>query len=311
MVRAQGSSMSVTLRQLEAFRHVWTAGSLKEAASAMSVTHSAVQRLISQLETEMGERLFERDGGKAVPTEAAVSLSSSADRVMGNLDRITALAQEKTRINGAALRIGALTSFGPAMISTALTMLRQRFQNLRVSIDVQTQANIEAGFARGDYDVCFVVLPLFTNVSSFESIGSLSRVCILPHGHHLASREVVTPSDLSGERFISIFQGSPTRRVTDSLFKMAGVDRILDTEARSSAIVCSMVARGLGVSIVASHYAEHWSQKFVVKPFKPEFRTEYAILRSDAASERASVQGFIEASKAALRNLNDRTQLCA
>ena len=148
--------MSVTLRQLEAFRIVWAKGSLREAAIAMSITHSAVHRLISQLEANMNERLFDRDHGEARPTETAVTLAANVDRVMTSLDRVVALAHEETRINRASLRIGAITSISPAIIPSALRVLRQQFQELRVSIDIQKQTDIEIGFKRGDYDLCLV-----------------------------------------------------------------------------------------------------------------------------------------------------------
>jgi LysR family nitrogen assimilation transcriptional regulator len=58
------------LKQLEYFRHVAELGSFTRAASFLSVVQPALSRQVRQLEIELGQNLFERNGRGVVLTDA-------------------------------------------------------------------------------------------------------------------------------------------------------------------------------------------------------------------------------------------------
>jgi LysR family nitrogen assimilation transcriptional regulator len=64
----------VDLKQLEYFRHVAELGSFTRAASFLSVVQPALSRQVRQLEIELGQNLFERNGRGVVLTDAGTRL---------------------------------------------------------------------------------------------------------------------------------------------------------------------------------------------------------------------------------------------
>jgi LysR family nitrogen assimilation transcriptional regulator len=62
------------LKQLEYFRHVAELGSFTRAASFLSVVQPALSRQVRQLEVELGQNLFERNGRGVVLTDAGTRL---------------------------------------------------------------------------------------------------------------------------------------------------------------------------------------------------------------------------------------------
>ena len=76
------------------------------------------------------------------------------------------------------------------------------------------------------------------------------EVCVLPPGHALAERRVITPADLAGQSFISLAPTDPYRQQVDAVFAQAGVARQLQLETPSALSVCALVRQGLGVAIV-------------------------------------------------------------
>jgi len=64
----------VDLKQLEYFRHVAELGSFTRAASFLSVVQPALSRQVRQLEVELGQNLFERNGRGVVLTDAGARL---------------------------------------------------------------------------------------------------------------------------------------------------------------------------------------------------------------------------------------------
>ena len=62
------------LKQLEYFRHVAELGSFTRAASYLSVVQPALSRQVRQLEVELGQNLFDRNGRGVVLTDAGSRL---------------------------------------------------------------------------------------------------------------------------------------------------------------------------------------------------------------------------------------------
>jgi DNA-binding transcriptional LysR family regulator len=84
------------LKQLEYFRHVAELGSFTRAASFLSVVQPALSRQVRQLEIELGQSLFERNGRGVVLTAAACSSMHAAfsrrSDASGRTSRISATA---------------------------------------------------------------------------------------------------------------------------------------------------------------------------------------------------------------------------
>jgi LysR family transcriptional regulator, nitrogen assimilation regulatory protein len=64
----------VDLKQLEYFRHVAELGSFTRAAAFLSVVQPALSRQVRQLEVELGQNLFDRNGRGVVLTDAGARL---------------------------------------------------------------------------------------------------------------------------------------------------------------------------------------------------------------------------------------------
>jgi LysR family nitrogen assimilation transcriptional regulator len=68
------SERHMDLKQLEYFRHVAELGSFTRAASFLSVVQPALSRQVRQLEVELGQSLFDRNGRGVVLTDAGTRL---------------------------------------------------------------------------------------------------------------------------------------------------------------------------------------------------------------------------------------------
>lgn len=272
-------------------------------AGEMGLTQSAVVRLLGQLEGRVGFRLLHRRLGRLHITDRGLPIGAIAQEVMQSYDQVVAIARNQTSLNHSNLRIGVLTTLAPILIPRSVAAVRERFGNVRVTIDVAKQQELEEGITAGRYDLALISLPTFTDVRTVEPLGGLRRACIVPFGHRLAEYDVITPPDLAGEHYISIHAGATVRHATDRLFEEFGVSRVLKVDARSTAMTCSMVAHGVGVSIVTRQYAEVWSEQLVIRPFEPGFDNEIAILHASSSTMTQVGQEFAGAVKALMQDL--------
>ena len=84
------ANFSPTLRQLRAFLAVYQMRQLSAAAQKLFVTQSAVSMLIRQLEEGLGTRLFDRTTRSLKPTAAAEEMLSTVERVLRDVDSLSA-----------------------------------------------------------------------------------------------------------------------------------------------------------------------------------------------------------------------------
>jgi LysR family nitrogen assimilation transcriptional regulator len=75
------------LKQLEYFRHVAELGSFTRAASFLSVVQPALSRQVRQLEVELGQNLFDRNGRGVVLTDAGTRLLEHTRGILMQIGR--------------------------------------------------------------------------------------------------------------------------------------------------------------------------------------------------------------------------------
>ena len=74
------------LESLKSFYHVAKEGSFSRAAKVLHVSQPAMSVRIKTLETELGERLFDRARQGVALTEAGAVLFESAEKIFGDVE---------------------------------------------------------------------------------------------------------------------------------------------------------------------------------------------------------------------------------
>lgn len=105
----------LTLRQLEAFTAVAEQRSFADAANRLSLSSSAVSQLVSELESTLGFRLFDRSTRRVDLSGAGQEYLASAHAVLRHVVRAEAVAADVRNRAAGTVRIGA-----PLVISSML-----------------------------------------------------------------------------------------------------------------------------------------------------------------------------------------------
>ena len=294
--------MSMTFRQLEALRLVLARGTTKHAAEGIGLTQSAVSRLITQLERELGFQLFERRHGRLRVTPEGQLFYEAAEKVLTGMDQIKAMARDISTLTYSSLRIVALPALGFGLLPGALAALRQVYPQARITIDLAPRERVEDGILHGRHDLGEITLPSENVALQAEPLCGADAVCVLPKGHRLAAAAVIEATDLEGEAFISIEPSTLFRFRTDELFGRLGVRRVLQIETQSTIMICSLVAQGLGVSLVHPFIAAAFAERLVIRAFAPAIRFEYGVLWPSGQPLSRIAQEFLELLRQSVRD---------
>lgn len=123
-----------TLTNLKTFMAVAKYGGFSDAAKQLNVVPSVVAKRISQLEKEMGTRLFQRSTRRVVITEAGVQLRSRASGLLAEFDDVVHSVQRDDKKLEGHIRIMAPTTL--TMMHLGKTLSTFMAQHDRITIEV-------------------------------------------------------------------------------------------------------------------------------------------------------------------------------
>lgn len=269
------------LRQMEALRAVVRSGTTKDAGDIVSLTQSAVSKLISQLEDELNVSLFFRRSGRLVMTPEGRMIYEDVERVLTIVDELREKTRDSGALRGGKLRVGTMPALGHGLLPRSIRALNAEYPNLLCVIDEQPRQRIEDQIASGYYDLGFVTLPVQNERLEVTSLGKVSAVCVMSRDHPKSTKSRIDISDLENEPFISVDPETLLRHRTDSLFGENRVRRRLTIQTQSTSLACQMVAEGNGVAIVHPLIALSLADRIAIKPFKPDIQLRYAIINAD------------------------------
>jgi len=282
------------LRQLEALRAVIASGTTSQAGELLGLTQSAVSRLISRLETELGLNIFDRQHGRLRITPEGQQFYDVVGKLLSSIDQIMATAQDIRTLQTGALRIIAMPSLAYGLLPAVIASVKKRFRNVKISVEMGGRLEVEEAIETAQFDFGISTLPINRQGVEVENLFSAEGVCVLPKDHPLIQKSEILAEDLADCPFISLSAGSILRYQTDELFGRLGVKRSLSVEAPSSLLATNLVAKGLGVSIVHPFVANDYGDRVAVRPFRPSIRYEYGLLFPAAQTRSKITNTFVE-----------------
>lgn len=286
------------VKLLEAFRAVVDYRSVTAAANAMGVTQPAVSTQISRLEEAIGFPLFERTGRRLNPTPEGMLFYTEAARVLGEVERLQAATSQIREGQAGRLIIASHPWAATALLPGIVASILSRRPGVEVRMLTRHSDVISQLLPTESFEIGIAELPV--EAASLKVFRYQMRcVAILPVGHPLAGRRVLTPKLLSGYPMVASARPLQISTRIQAAFAEAGAHLKAVVEAELFASICSMVAAGVGWSIVDPISAQRFVHAgLVVRPFEPAIAYDIGVFhRSDREPSvlASAFLGLIEA----------------
>jgi DNA-binding transcriptional LysR family regulator len=241
-----------SLPNLDTFLTVVEAGSFTAAARQLQVTQAAISQRISALEREVGVSLFSRQGGRAQLSDAGRRLHTYVCEIFSLHERARAeLTGMPVAVTG-ELMLASSSLPGEHLLPCYLARYQQRYPQVRVRVRVvdSQQVFTDLGHGRahlglaGDRGTC-------PNLEHHRFARDEMRL-VVPFGHPLAKRKVVTIKDLTGLPLIVREPGSGTRHCLEQAFAQVGLSlaQMTSLELGSNEAIKEAILRGVGVAFL-------------------------------------------------------------
>lgn len=286
----------MNLRQLEAFRAVMMSGSVTQAAHSLNLSQPAVSKMIADLEHAVGFKLFVRSKGTTLGvTPEAEAFLFEVERSFIGISALKQAALDIRNMSTGNLRLAALPALGVSFLPGVISEYRQRRPGVTIHLQTRSSSTVRHWISNQQFEVGLATRAREVAGIRMEKFLRCAGACVLPLGHSLASRDVIVPADLKGERFISLATEDPTRRRIDRVFEDAGVERNIVVETQYAMTICALVTQGVGCSILNPVTAADYVERgVVVKPFVPRIEFEYMLFTPALRPPSQAAREFIE-----------------
>ncbi|WP_300000367.1 LysR family transcriptional regulator [uncultured Cedecea sp.] len=286
---------AITLRHIEIFRAVITAGNLTEAASLLHTSQPTISRELARFEKLIDLQLFVRSRGRLHPTVQGLRLFEEVQRSWYGLDRILNAAESLREFRQGELSVACLPVFSQSFLPHLLQPFLSRYPDLSLNIIPQESPLLEEWLSAQRHDLGLTENTLTPAGTERLTLLTLNEVCVLPAGHRLASKKELIPQDFAAENYISLSPTDSYRQLLDSLFQEFNIKRRMVVETHSAASVCAMVKAGVGISIVNPLTAlDYQRQGLVVKRFSESVPFTVSLIRPLHRPASALVNAFSE-----------------
>ena len=265
-------------KQLLHFLEIVRLKNFTAAARMLNLTQPTLSKQIRELEEELGTALLIRGKRETRLTKAGEYLFKNASEIIELLERTKkGVAQAKNQIGG-AVYIAAGETRSMSLVARAIKKTREKYPGIRFDIYSGNAEAVAERLEKGLADFGVFILP--TNLENFDYIKlpMYDRWgLLLKKDDHLAARETIRPSDLSGRRLICSAQHSVSNEITGWLGKYAASFDIAATYALlyNAAI---MVQEGVGAAICLDGIVDiSSSSSLCFRPFEPTIELSMAI----------------------------------
>ena len=233
----------LSMRQIEVFRAVMSAGTVTEASRMLGVSQPAISRLLRYTEDQIGVALFARQGGRLIPTDEAWTLYPQTERLFGELDDVRRVAEELRYFRTGRLRIAAIPSMGYGLLPFSVANFRRAYPDVNLSVETQRNYEIASRVAENKVDIGLLLGPPdFPNILS-EELFVTELVCVIPKSHPLAGKASATWTDLVGIPTITLKRALPIGAAVHESMQAVG-DPTVVIEVTESVVACAMAGAG-------------------------------------------------------------------
>jgi DNA-binding transcriptional LysR family regulator len=240
------------LRQLSHFIAVAEERHFTRAAARVHLTQSSLSSSVRALERELGSDLFVRSTRQVELTEAGRALLPAARRTVASAeDGLDAVAAVRGLVRG-HLAIGAIQALGQVNLAALVARFHRRHPAVTLRIHHLGAAELVRHTADGEIDLAIVDRPLGPQRHRVRerTIATEPLQLAVSADDPAARRRRVRLSDLGDRDFIEYRPDSSLRAHIDHACDAVGLRRRIICEIDALAELVSLVALGLGVSLL-------------------------------------------------------------
>lgn len=238
------------VHQLRYFLAVAQAGSFTAAAAACNVSQPTLSAQVAKLEDELGGLLIERGRHGAKLTARGELFRGRAAGALHQLALGRSELEELDGLKRGTVTLGCLPTTGAHLLPLLLPAFRSAYPGIRVNLREESSPGLARALHDGEVELAITDEAGAGAGIATEILFSEDLLIAVPAGHQFAGWPEIDLKDLAGQDLVVMKQGHGFRSIMLDALQRAGVQPRIVYESAEIETVQSLVAAGLGVSMI-------------------------------------------------------------
>ena len=204
--------MNITLKQLSIFVEIAQQGSITAAAENIFLSKPALSMALSELESQLNQKLFYRVKRRLILSEHGEILLPRADELLTRYQELKDTFSNPTDVRQHALKIGSSRTIGSYFTPFLMRDFQEQSETKNHTMVV---GNTEAICQRlNNYEIDVALIEGDIHDASLASINWLQdeMIVVVNNKHPLAKNKKVSYKDLDNHEWVVREEGSQTRQ---------------------------------------------------------------------------------------------------
>lgn len=255
------------LRQLQYTLQIAAERNFSRAADKLHIAQPSLSQQLSKLEKELGVLLFQRNTSSVELTHAGEKFVEQAQAIISAVELLRQEMSDISQLRTGRVVVGSMPITGAHLLPHVLPAFKHKYSDVEINLLEDSSMNLEKLTAGGQTDLSLLSLPLESPALAYEVLGEERIDLAVPPDHPYAQRSGqgirTLLSELKDEPFIVLKEGQGFRKMTVELCREAGFEPRIVFESNNMETVQSLVATGMGVTLVPHFIARAPRSEFV------------------------------------------------
>ena len=239
----------MNIRKLEIFYRTAKCLNMSQVAKDMYISQPSISQCISEIESEVDAKLFDRIGKKLYLTHEGQIFYEYTRRILNIYEEgINVVRSSKS--NKGKLVIGASTTIGTYIMPYIIHKFNQKEKDIEISMIIDNKQNIEELILNNKVDIGFIEGTVNSKEIILKDIWMDELVFISSVDHEWNGKKYLDIEDLKNNKFIIREDGSGTRERFEDFLENKDIEFNSYIELSNLEAILNYVKLNIGVSCV-------------------------------------------------------------
>ena len=240
---------NLNLKHLRYFWSVATHGSIAKAADILFLTHQTISGQISELEKQIGTKLFKREGRNLVMTETGQMVFSYADEMFRLGNELQDILSGRTLESSLTLKVGIAMVVPKLLAYRVLEPVLQMQTQVRLILNEALLVDLLADLSVHKLDVVLADSPInpVLNIRAYNHELGQSGICFFAIPEVAKQLRQGFPESMDGEKILMPTNGCQVRRSLEIWFQKKDINPLIVAEFEDRALMKAFGEGGAGI----------------------------------------------------------------
>ena len=221
----------------------------RKAAEQCFVSPSTLSNAITEMENQLGLKIFERDNKKVIVTNLGKSIIEKAKNIKNEIENISKLSELNSEPFSNSISLGIIPTIGPFLLPILLPRIKKDYPNLNLNIvEAQTDVLLKK-ISSGEIEMAIMALPFETSGYKVNKFWNENFFWITKKEDPRSNKTSIKAKDLDLSELIMLEEGNCLKDHILNACKIKNTSKITFNASTLSTSI-ELVKGGIGTTLV-------------------------------------------------------------